>query len=106
MWKTSSKTVRTFIKSQPPSVRNDHEELRHALVKEFTSSAEEILGMVAGLHIRHSRHENPKDYYDRLRRTYFQGTNTPGLEVSPTCKSLFLQNLHPCIRTQVVLMTQ
>ena len=106
VWKTSSKAVRKFIQTQPPSVRDDYIELRQALIEEFSSTADEITAMVAALQIKHSRRESPKDYYNRLRHAYFQGNNAPGLEENPTFKSLFLKNLHPCVRTHVVLMTR
>ena len=57
--------------------------------------------MVAALQIKHSRQEHPRDYYWRLRHAYFHGRNTPGLEENSSFKSLFLHNLHPCIRPQV-----
>ena len=105
VWKTSSKVVHKFIQTQPPSVRNNYQELRHALKEEFSSTADEAHGMFAALQIRHSRLEHPRDYYNRLRYAYFQGKNAPGLEENPFFKSLFLQNLHPCVRTHVVLST-
>ena len=106
VWKTSSKAVHKFIQSQPPSVRNDYSELRHALIEEFSSTADVTSAMFAALQIKHSRSENPRDYYRRLRHAYFQGKNAPGLEENPIFKSLFLQNLHPCVRTHVVLRTR
>ena len=105
VWKTSSKAVHKFIQSQPSRVRNDYQELRQALVEEFSFPADETTSMVAALQIKHSRREHPRDYYQRLRHAYFQGKNAPGLEENPIFKSLFLQNLHPCVRTHVVLMT-
>ena len=105
LWKTSSKAVHKFIQCQPPRVRNDFSNIRQALTEEFSSPADEIDCMVAALQIKHSRLENPRDYYKRLRYVYFQGKNAPGLEENPTFKSLFLRNLHPCVRTHVVLMT-
>ncbi|XP_037628624.1 uncharacterized protein LOC119489809 isoform X2 [Sebastes umbrosus] len=106
VWKTSSQAVHKFIQSQPLSVRNDYGKLRHALIEEFSSTADETSAMFAALQIKHSRSENPRDYYKRLRHAYFQGKNAPGLEENAFFKSLFLQNLHPCVRTQVVLRTQ
>ena len=105
LWKTSSKAVHKFIQSQPPSVRDDYKELRQVLIEEFSSPADEITSMVAALQIKHSRCEHPRDYYKRLRHAYFQGKNAPGLEENSTFKSLFLRNLHPCVRTHVVLRT-
>lgn len=106
VWKTSSTAVHKFIQTLPASVINNFTELRQALVEEFSSTVDEITSIVTASQIKHSRRENPRDYFRRLRNVYFQGKNTPGLEEHPTFKSLFLRNLHPCIRTHVVLMTQ
>ena len=35
-----------------------------------------------------------------------QGKNRPGLEEDTAFKSLFLYNLHPCVRAQITLMTR
>ena len=104
--KTSSTAVHKFIHSLPSSVTCNFTELRQALVEEFSSTADEITSIITASQIKHSRRENPKDYFRRLRHVYFQGKNAPGLEENPNFKSLFLRNLHPCIRTHVVLMTQ
>ena len=104
--KTSSTAVHKFIHSLPSSVTSNFTELRQALVKEFSSTADEITSIITASQIKHSRRENPRDYFRRLRHVYFQGKNAPGLEENPTFKCLFLRNLHPCIRTHVVLMTQ
>ena len=104
--KTSSTAVHKFIQSLPFSVTNNYTELHQALVEEFSSTPDKITSIVTAAQIKHSRQENPKDYFRRLRHVYFQGQNTPGLEEDPTFKSMFLRNLHPCIRTHVVLMTQ
>ncbi|XP_056256394.1 uncharacterized protein LOC130184486 [Seriola aureovittata] len=105
VWKTSSKAVHKFMQSLPPSVRDDYKELCQALTEEFSPAADEIESLVAASQIKHSRHEHPNDFYQRLRHAYFQGRNTPGLEQNSTFKSLFLRNLHPCVRTHVTLMT-
>ena len=104
--KTSSTAVHKLIRSLPSSVTSNYTELRQALVEEFSSTADEITAIVTASEIKHSRRENPKDYFKRLRHVYFQGKNEPGLEENPTFKAMFLRNLHPCIRTHVVLMTQ
>ena len=105
MWKTSSKAVHKFIQAQPPRIRDDYAELCHALKEEYSSPADEIASLVAASQIKHSRREHPRDFYKRLRHAYFQGKNAPGLEESSTFKSLFLRNLHPCVRTHVSLRT-
>lgn len=64
-----------------------------------------ITSLVAASQIKHSRREHPRDYYKRLRHAYFQGKNAPGLEENPIFRSLFLRNLHPCVRTHVTLKT-
>ncbi|KAL7407266.1 hypothetical protein ABVT39_005928 [Epinephelus coioides] len=105
LWKTSSKAVHKFIQCHHPSVRSNYTKLCQALKEEFSATADEIDSMVAALQIKHAHLENPRDYYKRLRHTYFQSKNAPGLEENPSFKSLFLRNLHPCVHTHVVLMT-
>ncbi|KAL7380779.1 hypothetical protein ABVT39_023988 [Epinephelus coioides] len=105
LWKTSSKAVHKFIQYQHPSVRSNYRKLCQAVTEEFSTTADEINSMVAALQIKHASLENPRDYYKRLRHTYCQGKNAPGLEENPSFKSLFLCNLHPCVHTHVVLMT-
>lgn len=103
--KTSSRAVKKFIQTQPRSVQDNYTQLRQAMTEEFSSAVDEIDGIVAALQIKHSRLENPRDFYQRLRHTYFQGRNAPGLEENPQFKSMFLRNLHPSIRVHVALMT-
>ncbi len=103
VWKTSSKAVHKFIKTQPPSIRNDYEKLCQALKEEFSSFDDVTTGTKAALQVKHSRLEHPRDYYNCLRHAYFQGKNAPGLEEDFLFKSLFLKNLHPCISVQVKL---
>ena len=50
--------------------------------------------------------EHPREYYRCLRHAFFQGKNRSGLEKNPAFKSLYLHNLHPCVRTQITLMTK
>jgi len=39
-----------------------------------------------------------------LRSAYFQGSNAPGIEEHRGFKTLFLHNLHPCVRAHLTLM--
>ncbi|KAF0025025.1 hypothetical protein F2P81_021906 [Scophthalmus maximus] len=93
-----------FIQTLPPSVRNDYIELHQALIEEFSSTADEIAAMVAASQIKQSRLEHPRDYYKCLRRVLSRKKRHQAYKKT-TFKSLFLQNLQPCIRTHVVLRT-
>ena len=68
--------------------------------EEFSSTADEATGIVAAIQVKHSR-EHPRDYYICFRHAYFQGRNATGLEENHIFKSLFVKNLHPCLRLHV-----
>ncbi|KAJ8333565.1 hypothetical protein SKAU_G00415730 [Synaphobranchus kaupii] len=106
IWKTMSRSVRAFIKSQPPLVRDSFSWLSRALIEEFSPFANETSATISALQIRHCRSETPKEFYNRLKHAFFQERNGPGLTEDRAFKSLFLHNLHPCVRTHVTLMTQ
>ncbi|KAJ8334252.1 hypothetical protein SKAU_G00398910 [Synaphobranchus kaupii] len=106
IWKTSSRSVRAFIHSQPLIVWESFSQLSRALIEEFSPFANETSATISALQIRHRRSEAPKEFYNRLKHAFFQGRNGPGLTEDRAFKSLFLHNLHSCIRTHVTLMTQ
>ncbi|KAJ8375526.1 hypothetical protein SKAU_G00061060 [Synaphobranchus kaupii] len=106
IWKTASRPVRAFIESQPPLVRDSFSRLSRALIEEFSPFTDETSATISALQIKHRRSEAPKEFYNRLKHAFFQGRNGPGLTEDRAFKSLFLHNLHPCVRTHVTLMTQ
>lgn len=106
IWKTTSRSVRAFIESQPLSVRDNYFQLRKALVDEFSVFVDETSATISAIQIKHSRTEHPRDYFNRLKQAFFQGRNGPGLTEDHAFKSLFLHNLHPSVRTHVTLLAR
>ena len=104
IWKTTSRSVRGFIEMQPSQVRRSYSRLCNVLREEYTPYADEASATLSAIQIKQRRIEAPREYYRRLRNAYFQGSTAPGLEEDRAFKSLFLHNLHPCVRTHVTLM--
>ena len=104
IWKTSSRSVHRFIESQPSKIRDCYFQICKALAEEYSTFADETT--ITAIQVKQNRSEHPREYYRRLRHAFFQGKNRSGLEEDPAFKSLYLHNLHPCVRTQVTLMTQ
>ncbi|KAJ8369503.1 hypothetical protein SKAU_G00095310 [Synaphobranchus kaupii] len=104
IWKTTSRSVRAFIDSQPLIVRESFSRLSRALIEEFSPFSNETSATIFALQIRQRRSEAPTEFYNRLKHAFFQGRNGPGLTEDRAFKSLFLHNLHS--RTHVTLMTQ
>ncbi|KAI2647436.1 Dynein heavy chain-like protein [Labeo rohita] len=96
LWITSSPEVRRFLARQPGHIQSDYQQLRQAIIKEF-SDPESEHGLIAALDTKQGRYETPHVYYHRLRRAYFGARNEPGMEEDTSFKSLFLQNLHPIV---------
>ncbi|KAJ8356945.1 hypothetical protein SKAU_G00197390 [Synaphobranchus kaupii] len=65
IWKTSSRSVRAFIHSQPLIVRESFSQLSRALIEEFSPFANETSATISALQIRHRRSEAPKEFYNR-----------------------------------------
>ena len=71
---------------------------------EYSPFADETSATISAIQIKHRRNEHPREFYNRLRRAFFQGRNGPGIVEDRPFKSIFLHNLHPCVRTHVTLM--
>ena len=106
IWKTTSRSIHAFIESQPSSIRDSYSRLCRALMDEYSPFADETSATISAIQIKHRRSEHPREFYNRLRHAFFQGRNGPGLVEDRAFKSLFLHNLHPCVRTHVTLMTR
>lgn len=104
IWKTTSRSVHAFIQTQPLHIRESYHKLCEVLHEEYSLYTDETSATLKAIQIKHRRSEAPREYYSRLRNAYFQGSNKPGLEEDQGFKSLFLHNLHPCVRTHVTLM--
>ncbi|KAL7407083.1 hypothetical protein ABVT39_002598 [Epinephelus coioides] len=103
LWKTTTRSVHVFMESLPPGTRDHYSALCQALRDEyslFTDPASATLGAFA---ITQRKQESPKEYYRRLRVTYFQGRYAPGLEEEHCFKFLFLHNLHETVRYDVAV---
>ncbi|KAI2666734.1 Dihydroorotase [Labeo rohita] len=96
LWITSSPEVRRFLARQPGHIQSDYQQLRQAIIKEF-SDPESEHGLIAALDTKQGWYETPRVYYHRLRQAYFGARNEPGMEEDTSFKSLFLQNLHPMV---------
>ncbi|KAL0170619.1 hypothetical protein M9458_035215 [Cirrhinus mrigala] len=96
LWITSSPEVRRFLARQPGHIQSNYQQLRQAIIKEF-SDPESEHGLIAALATKQGRYETPYAYYHRLRRAYFGARNEPGMEEDTNFKSIFLQNLHPIV---------
>ncbi|XP_052454755.1 uncharacterized protein LOC128015098, partial [Carassius gibelio] len=93
---TSSREVRSFLDRQPETVKMDYQQLRKALVREF-SDPESDQGLVTAMDLKQGRLETPPNFYNRLRRAYFGARNEPGMEEDVNFRTLFLRNLHPTV---------
>ncbi|XP_051741577.1 uncharacterized protein LOC127508053 [Ctenopharyngodon idella] len=93
---TSSRDVRSFLDRQPEAVKSDYQQLRQALIREF-SDPESDQGLLAAMDLKQGRLETPQAYYNRIRRAYFGARNEPGMEEDFNFKTLFLRNLHPAV---------
>ncbi|KAL0154194.1 hypothetical protein M9458_050501, partial [Cirrhinus mrigala] len=96
LWITSSPEVRRFLARQPGHIQSNYQQLRQAIIKEF-SDPESEHGLIAALATKQGRYETPYAYFHRLRRAYFGARNKPGMEEDTSFKSIFLQNLHPIV---------
>ncbi|KAL0182296.1 hypothetical protein M9458_021671, partial [Cirrhinus mrigala] len=96
LWITSSPEVRRFLARQPGHIQSNYQQLKQAIIKEF-SDPESEHGLIAALATKQGRYETPYAYYHRLRRAYFGARNEPGMEEDTNFKSIFLQNLHPIV---------
>lgn len=96
LWITCSPEVQRFLARQPGHIQSDYQQLKQAIIKEF-SDPEFEHGLIATLAIEQGRHETPRDYYHRLRRAYYGARSEPGMEADTGFKSLFIRNLHPIV---------
>uniref|UniRef100_A0A8C1JI79 Uncharacterized protein n=1 Tax=Cyprinus carpio TaxID=7962 RepID=A0A8C1JI79_CYPCA len=93
---TSSRQVRSFLDRQPETVKTDYQQLRKALVREF-SDPESDQGLVTAMDLKQGRLETPPNFSNRLRRAYFGARNEPGMEEDVNFRTLFLRNLQPTV---------
>ncbi|KAF0037918.1 hypothetical protein F2P81_010792 [Scophthalmus maximus] len=91
------------METLPPDTRERYHTLRKALREEYSPFTDEASATLGAFAIMQKKHESPRDYYRRLRNAYFQGRNAPGLEEDHAFKSLFLHNLHECLRYEVTM---
>lgn len=103
LWITCSPEVRRFLARQPEHIQSDYQQLKQAIIKEF-SEPESEHGLIAALAIEQGRHETPRVYYHRLRRAYFRARHEPGMEEDTSFKSLFLRKLHPIVSHHLGIM--
>ncbi len=103
LWITASPEVRRFLARQPEHIQSDYQQLKQAIIKEF-SDPEFEHGLIAALAIEQGHHETPRDYYHRLRQAYFGARSEPGMEEDISFKSLFLRNLHPIVSHRIGIM--
>lgn len=103
IWKTTAGTVYVFMETLPPVTSDRYSTLRKALHEEYLPYSDEASATLGACAILQKKKESPCDYYRRLRNTYFQGCNAPGLEEDHAFKSLFLHNLHECMRYDVTM---
>ncbi|XP_070411521.1 uncharacterized protein [Nothobranchius furzeri] len=101
IWKTTSRTVHGFMETLPPDIRDRYSSLCRALRDEYATYADSASATMGAFSIKHWRNEPPREYYRRLKSAYFQGRNGPGLEEDPAFRSLFIHNLHECVRSEV-----
>ncbi|CAM4610264.1 unnamed protein product [Leuciscus chuanchicus] len=93
---TASSDVRSFLDRQPETVKTDFQQLRQALIREF-SDPDSDQGFIAAVDLKQGRREHPQIYYNRLRQAFFGARNEPGMEQDINFKTLFLRNLHPTL---------
>ncbi|XP_051982555.1 uncharacterized protein LOC127643739 [Xyrauchen texanus] len=101
IWITSSPELRRFLARQPENIQSNYQQLKQAIIREFSESKN---GLIAALDTKQGRHETPYVYYHRLRRAYFGARNKPGMEEDTSFKCLFLQNLHPMVSHHLGIM--
>ncbi len=101
--RTVASEVQRFLARQPEHIQSDYQQLKQAIIKEFSEPKSEH-GLIAALAIEQGRHETPQAYYHRLRRAYFGACSEPGMEEDTSFKSLFLQNLHPIVSHHICIM--
>ncbi len=81
--------MRCFLARQPEHIQSDYQQLKQAIIKEF-SEPEFEHGLIAALAIEQGSHETPRVYYHKLRRAYFRARHEPvPQEAPPHCKSPF-----------------
>ncbi|XP_058250038.1 uncharacterized protein LOC131355645 [Hemibagrus wyckioides] len=93
---TSSREVWSFLDRQPETVTANYQQLRQALIKEFSEPDSEH-GLFAAMDLKQGKVETPQASYNKLRRAYFGARNEPGMEEDFNFKTLFLQNLHSSV---------
>uniref|UniRef100_A0A673KEY2 Retrotransposon gag domain-containing protein n=1 Tax=Sinocyclocheilus rhinocerous TaxID=307959 RepID=A0A673KEY2_9TELE len=93
---TASREVRSFLDRQPETVEVDYQQMKQALIKEF-SDPESEQGLITAMDLKQGRQETTQAYYNRLRQAYFGARNEPGMEQDFNFKILFLRNLHPTV---------
>lgn len=103
LWKTTARSVHVFMETLPSDTRDHYPALRRALREEYAPYSDETSATLGALTITQKRNEPPREYYRRLRAAYFQGRNAPGLEEDRSFKSLYLHNLHECVRYDVTM---
>ena len=104
IWKTTSRSTRRFIETQPPRIRDSFSKLCRVLREEYAPSTDRLTATLSAAQIKQRRTESPREYYRRLRGAYFQGSSTPGQE-EDDChfRLMFIHNLHSSVRTHVTL---
>ena len=100
IWITSSPEVQRFLARQPENIKSNYQQLKQAIIKEFSEFEN---GLIAALDTKQGRHETPYVYYHRLRRD-FGARNESGMEEDTSFKSLFLRNLHPIVSHHLGIM--
>ncbi|XP_055362228.1 uncharacterized protein LOC129603674 [Betta splendens] len=103
IWKTTPRSVHVFMETLKPAIRDQYSSLCRALREEYAPYSDPAATIFEAFNVLHKRNEPPKEYYRRLRKAYFQGRNTPGLEEDSTFQSLFLHNLHDSIQFDVAM---
>ncbi|KAL0147492.1 hypothetical protein M9458_057207, partial [Cirrhinus mrigala] len=96
--------VRRFLARQPGHIQSDYQQIRQAIIKEF-SDPESKHGLIVALATKQGRYETPYAYFHRLRRAYFGAHSEPGMEEDTSFKSIFLQNLHPIVSHHLGILT-
>lgn len=102
--KTTVRTVHGFMERQSPAIAGNYNELCRALRAEYTIYQNPSVSRLSALQTKQNRYESPREYYERLRRVYFAGADSPRAEEDVMFKSLFVSNLHPTIRKSLSLL--
>ena len=88
----------------PSKVCSSYPKLCEALVAEYLPQFDQVQqAMIKYVEVKHGHTERPKDFYQRLEHVFFQGRSGPALVEDQAFKSLFVQNLHPCVWTHMSL---